>query len=541
MSEPRFYPGAPEVTVCETHTAWVFLAGAHAYKVKKPVRMAFLDFGTLGRRRAVCREEVRLNRELAPTLDLRLRAVVAAGSGYALADAGAPDPVEYVIQMRRFDERRTMSARVRRGALTGEDVRAVAARVAAFHADARVVTPADPAGDVTRAWDHSVRELLAIADDATALRVLAADRFASAFVVRHRAGFAARGAGGRVRDGHGDLRAEHVVLESPLAIVDRLEFDARLREIDVADDLAFLAMDLEALGAGDAARRLVAAYRAAGGDPGSEALVAFYGVYRALVRAKVGLLRAAQLGDGDGDGRDGAGGGEGAGGGGAAADALTAAHALIDLAERLAWRARGPLVLAVGGPPASGKSTVAAGLARRSGWEVLSSDVQRKRGRGMALDAAAPDEDYTPAARAAVYRSLGERARERLDAGDGAIVDATFGDARLRAAFLDGFGTPARLRAIECVTPPALRERWAGARRADTARGSDATPHVAAALAARHSGWSELPERALLCVRPGAGADEVAGQVADWLDRGACVVCPAGARPDTDGAGDVRA
>ena len=130
----------------------------------------------------------------------------------------------------------------------------------------------------------------------------AAKRFTAAFLVAHRDELVARAADGRVRDGHGDLRAEHVVLRpagAPPLVVDRLEFDARLREIDVADDLAFLVMDLESLGAAGtrAARTLVAAYREAGGDPGSDALIAFYGTYRALVRAKVHLLRAAQLDD----------------------------------------------------------------------------------------------------------------------------------------------------------------------------------------------------------------------------------------------------
>jgi predicted kinase len=175
-------------------------------------------------------------------------------------------------------------------------------------------------------------------------------------------------------------------------------------------------------------------------------------------------------------------------------------------------------VIAVGGPPASGKSTLAAELGRRSGWPVLSSDAVRKDRRGLDLTASAPDEDYAAEARAAVYRELGERAAAALAAAGGVIVDATFGDPSLRGALLDGLGERSRLRALECVVPAGLRERWARERDARTARGSDASPAVAARLAARHSGWDELPEASLLTVRPGAGTGWIVDQVADWLD-----------------------
>ena len=517
-------PDGPVVDVRETHTAWVLLTRARAYKVKKPVRMEFLDFSSLERRRAVCEEEVRVNRPLAATLGMRLRAVVRAADGartYELAEADDARAVEYAIEMRRFDEDATLAARIEHGALRDEHVRAVARRLVVFHAEARVLTPADPAGDVRRACDHNMRELFAIVgdDDALVRRVLAAERFAGAFLVTRRAAFAARAAAGRIRDGHGDLRAEHVVLEDPLCIVDRLEFDPRLREIDVADDLAFLVMDLERLGAEDAARLLVASYRDAGGDPGSDALLSFYGAYRALVRCKVALLRAAQLG-----------------GDAAAPGARAQADDLLALAERFAWRARGPLVLAVSGPPASGKSTLARALAQRSGWPLLSSDVLRKRRRGLDLGSRAPADDYAPAARAAVYGELGAQARARLCAGQGVVVDATFGEAPLRAAFLEGLSGARELCAIECRAPAALRERGVRARTPAGAHGSDADAAVAARLAARFSGWDELDPGALLTLHTGVDADVLVHQLADWLDTRASVVCHAGARRGTEAA-----
>ena len=504
MSRSDFYPGGMPVTVRETHTAWVFLAGAHAYKVKKPVRMAFLDFSTLGRRRAACREEVRVNADLAPQLTMRLRAVVPAGDSYMLAGEDAGGAVEYAIEMRRFDEQQTMAALVERGELADEHVVAVARRLADFHGGARVLAPDDHVGDVRGACDDNMRELFAlVANDAVARRLLAADRFAGAFLVTRREQIAARAERGCIRDGHGDLRAEHVVLEDPLAIVDRLEFDARLRAIDVTDDLAFLVMDLERLKAGAAAQLLMRAYREAGGDPGDDALLSFYGAYRALVRAKVALLLASQIGGGD-----------------RAAVARERASDLLALAERFAWRARGPLVLAVSGPPASGKSTLAAAVARRSGWPVLSSDAVRKRRRGIDLAARAPQDDYAAAAREAVYCALGEQARARLAGGeDGVIADATFGDRRLRAAFLAGLGAERRLlRAVECQASAALRASRAQERAPAEARGSDAGAEVAARLGASHEGWDELTDDVVVTLRTGAEADALVDQLADWLD-----------------------
>ena len=510
MTAGGLYAGSPPVTVVETHSAWVFLAGDRAYKVKKPVRMDFLDFSTLERRRAVCHEEVRVNAALASGLGMRVRALVPARDGFALADAGAGGAVEYVIEMRRFDEERTLAALVEHGPLADDEVRAVGRRLAEFHAQARVLEPRDPVGDVWRTCEDNMRELFALCGDdgALARRMLAADRFAGAFLVARRSDIAARAAAGRIRDGHGDLRAEHVVLEEPLQIVDRLEFDERLRAIDVAADLAFLVMDLERLGAPGAARLLVRSYRDAGGDPGSGALLAFHAHYWALVRAKVALLRAAQLG------------GDHAA---AARAAREQAAELLALAERCAWRARGPLVLAIGGPPASGKSTLAAAIAGRSGRPGLSSDALRKQRRGLELDAPAPQEDYTPQARAAVYGALGEQAAAHEE---GAIVDATFGDERLRGAFLEGLGARrARLLAIECHAPAAVLARRARQREPAGARGSDAGAGVAARLAASFSGWDELPEEVLLTLRTGVDADALVDQLADWIDTGPRRVC----------------
>lgn len=525
--------GAAELR--ETHASWVVLAGDRAWKVKKPLAFAFLDQRTPERRRAACEAELALNRPLAPDLYLAVRGLAwergeagrdgradggGAEGGVRLTEPGDPAAVEYAVEMRRFDERETLAGLIARDALEPRHLRAVAERLAAFHARAPLAPPADaprePAAAAAAQLERLHRngeELIGLLG-ATAERtaVLAQLRGAAAYAVAHADLLAARARDGRVRELHGDLRAEHVLPGPPVRLVDRLEFNRAWRELDSADELAFLTMDLTALGRPQAASELLAAYRAAGGDAGDDRLVAFHAVYRAHVRAKVSLLRAAQE--------------EESGAREEAAGERARAAALLAVAERFAWRLRLPPVLVICGPSASGKSVLAAEIGRRAGLEPISSDRVRKRLAGIAPTERAAPEVYGETMNARTYAALGRSAAAAAVERGGAIVDATFRRRADRDVFADEVRSAVAERPetapdpvfAELIAAPELLRARASARLGDAARVSDGTPELAVRQLAAFEPLSEVaPERHHL-LRADRSPQQLADALAAALD-----------------------
>jgi aminoglycoside phosphotransferase family enzyme/predicted kinase len=462
----------------ETHISWVVLEGERAYKIKKPVRLPFLDYGSLERRHELCREEVRLNRRLAPGVYLGVCALVPDADGVRPAREDAPGAVEYAVVMRRYDERRTLA----RGAAGEAEVRAVGRRLAAFHAAAD--RPPDPDGSVDALERMLSENLVSLRElEADRATVDDAERLVDAVLAGRRRELLARARAGLVRDGHGDLRAEHVVLERGIEIVDCVEFDPALREIDVGLDLAFLVMDLLRRDRSLAAA-LVSAYREAGGDPGDDALVAFFAAQRALIRAKVALVRASQV-----EGAD-------------AARRRAHADELLALAGRLAWTVRVGSGLVVCGLAASGKSTLAAALAQRSGATVVSSDAVRKELLGLAPSERAPETAYGPEMDRRTYEALCRRARALAEP---VIVDATF----RRRQDRDACCLPGDLVWIECRAPVELRAE----RAREPRRLSDADADVAV-----RQEWDAL-DAEHITVRTDRAPGAAIATVRDELDR----------------------
>lgn len=494
MRRPGFFPHDPGVAeLRETAISVVALAGERAYKIKKPVRLPFLDYAEPARRRALCLEEVRLNRRLAPDTYLGVRAIVRDDGGLALAADPREDAVEWAVEMQRLPERQTLAALLDAGRLTSADVHAVGRRLAAFHATAEIASePAGP-GAVKRPIDENFQPLLDLELTASERRrIAAAERFFDAFIVGRRDRLADRAACGRVRDGHGDLRLEHVLLLEGEQVIayDCVEFDPALRRIDVAADLAFLVMELVARGADPLARELLAAYRGEGGDPGDDALVGFYAAYRAWVRAKLAYLAGEHP------------------------------ATLIAVAERFRWRARGPLILAFCGITASGKSTVADALAAGSAWRVLDSDRVRKQLAGVPPTDHAPAQYYTAAANRRTYRELGARAAVCVRRSGGVIVDATFRRLEDRRAFATGLGDrSAPVLFVECRAPREVLVERAREREHHAQRLSDATSDMVDRQLGEWEPLDETPAVAHLTVRTDRDPAEIADELEALLDR----------------------
>ncbi len=449
------------VEVRETHISWVFLVGDRAYKLKKPIVLDFLDYGSAARRRAMCHEELRLNARLAPDLYLAVKGVADRDGRLVITDESEPAAIDYVVEMRRYDEHGTLAALADLGQVTAGQMALVGERLAAFHtasASAQVVRGSEV---VRRELHENLCELNAVcADGALQARIGALGRFLDAFLSVHGAVFDDRAQRELIREGHGDLRAEHVIMTPRLSIVDCVEFDPDLRTLDVADDVAFLVMDLCAHGAEPAARELIAAYRSAGGDCGRDELVWFFAVHRALIRAKVALVRSRQSM--------------------AAAHEDSGVRRLVEVAERCAWRARGAPALVVCGAPASGKSHLADALGAMAGAPVLSSDVVRKELGGLAPHDRGTPSLYTREASARVYRELGRRAATAITASHGVLVDATFRRRADRDAFREGWAGVAPVTFVQCVAPAEILRLRAMAREHDPARISDAGLDVVA-------------------------------------------------------------
>lgn len=416
MRAPGFYPTRPTaVELVQTHISYVFLLGSRVYKVKKPVRFAFLDFSTLERRRYFCHEEVRLNRRLARGVYLGVRTVVARDGGFALGDDDAPDAVEYAVEMCRLPANRVLAHLVESGAATAALIDQIAERLVAFHTEADAGPEIAAAGDpttVARLMDEDFAEVAALHDDTiSAADDRAIQAWCHAQLRRHDALLRRRQAEGRVRDGHGDLHAEHIYCrnEQVLQIVDCIEFNPAFRQRDVAGDLAFLAMDLDYRGHPELAERLVATYAARSGDADLPALIPLFACHRAYIRGKVDSLKSREA---EVDPAD-------------RAAARDSARRHFALARRYTWSDARVLVV-VSGLSGSGKSTVAAALAERTGFVHINSDRVRKQLAGLAPTDRGGADLYTSTRSAATYAAMYAAAANALAAGRGAILDATF-------------------------------------------------------------------------------------------------------------------
>lgn len=409
----------------ETHAAYVFLAGQHAYKLKRAVDRGYLDFSTLAQRKYACDRELELNGPLAPDIYLAVLPLIQSGDGgICLGDeaSAAPDgdTVDWVIKMRRFDDAQLFSTLGQHGGLSSDLLRATTDRIVAAHRQARIKREPVAVARLAQVISDIAKRLATLDPErGTAFLERAQGAYARWLPVMHQ-----RAREGFVRRCHGDLHLRNlVVFEGQPCLFDALEFDEDLATIDVLYDFAFLLMDLLSLDLKTEANQVLNAYLTASGETANLrdlGVLDFFMALRAGVRAMVAVDLAV--------GQD--------------AEAATphrdeAGH-YVDLALAL-LQERTPSLYAVGGLSGTGKSTVSASiapdLATPLGAIHLRSDVVRKHLFGVAPTTALPADAYTPEQSERVYRALLARAELLLRSGRTVIVDAVFGRENERSAF----------------------------------------------------------------------------------------------------------
>lgn len=450
----------------ETHTGIVFLVGDRAYKVKKSVVTDFLDFSTVERREHACGREVALNSRLAPDSYLGVAHFTAAGD--------CPEPV---IVMRRHPDHLRLATMVRRGEAAEDELMRVALVLSRFHASAARGREVDAQGRVDAImarWQENLAELGGYADNIDGVDptvVAEIGRLATEFIAGRSVLFARRIGERKIVDGHADLLADDIFcLDDGPALLDCLEFDDSLRYVDVVDDAAFLAMDLEFLGRPDLARAFLRSYARLSEDDAPASLYDFYIAYRAVVRAKVDCVRHTQGAEG-------------------AADDVRR-HLQIAYNHLQAGAVR---LILVGGGPGTGKTTLSRSLAEDLGALVISTDAVRaemaRLGEITGIPGVLDDGLYARENVDAVYDSVLRQAHLRLCEGTSVVLDGTWQDPRHRE-LAQRLATEANAAEIElcCVAP--LDATVARVRvRAETA--SQVTPEIAVALAERDEGvWA---------------------------------------------------
>lgn len=482
LSPARYPHPVDRVELMETHGAWVLLAGDRAYKIKKPVRLPFMDFGTLALRRAACEAELRVNRRFEPPdpeARIYLAALPITGTPTVPTWGGdAEDAIEWAVQMRRFPEQDRLDHVCASGGLTPARVQSLSQRFAAFQAGA-AVAGADsgwgrPESVIAFARDNVTSLRATLADDTAAVEALS--DWTEAQFARLAPSLAQRIADGRVREGHGDLHLANLVLIGDEVVpFDAIEFNDALRWIDVASDIAFTWMDLRRVGQPGLANVLLSEWLDASGDVQAPALLPFFAVYRALVRTKVAGIRSTQPGADRGASR-------------------TEARGYIALADRIA-RPPTPRLLITHGLSGSGKTWASTRwlAAEPSGCAIrLRSDVERKRLHGLSAwqssGSGLNSGLYSPQAHGDTYTSLLARSRELLTEGWSVIVDAAFLREAERTAFTElarTAGVPFQILACEAPVE-VLRQRIAERQ----ARGADASEATVAVLE-QQLGWLE--------------------------------------------------
>ncbi len=481
LENPRNWPNGPErIERIETHISCIFLGGNLALKMKKAVRLPYLDFSTLELREKFCRREVEINRLFSPELYLGLGRVTRGRDGVLrLGDFG--ETVEWLVRMRRFDGKDILSEVAQRGPLGSAIIRALAGTVAESHRKAPM-READGWCGIMRTIEELRESALgrgALPEQAGVAHFL---EMTASLARQRRVLLEKRGRTGAIRRCHGDLHLGNIVLwEGRPLLFDAIEFSEELATVDVLNDLAFLLMDLVHRKQRKAANRLMNWWLQFLHDEGHHAALGLAGLYaacRAGIRAMVTVDLALQKDDRD------------------RGEMLRRAMAYMDTANRLLRPPR-PCVIAIGGLSGSGKTTLATALAPwlapGPGAAHFRSDVERKLMAGVDEYERLGPEFYTQEQSDAVYHRIITKARETAASGWVAVIDAVFLKKRERCAAEDAArAVGADFRGLWLEADPETLKRRVGKRFHDA---SDATPQVVDMQLSQQpevSGWTRI-------------------------------------------------
>jgi len=435
------------VTLLQTHISWVFVTDHFAYKIKKPVNFGFLDFSTLEKRKLNCEREIKLNRRLAPDIYLGLIKFTYDGNQFFFDGNG--ETIEYGVKMKRLKQERMMDQLIKQNALTYDMIDAVAKKVADFHKKAETNKKINSFGSLDVIWFNWEENFYQTRDfigfTLTKHRHSYIMEHIRNFITKNRTLFEKRIEERRIRDCHGDLHSRNICFDKNVVIYDCIEFNERFRYMDVASEVAFLAMDLDFHNLPEFSNRFVDQYIKESNDPSLKLLLDFYKCYRAYVRGKVlGFL--VNMENVPIDERK---------------ENLLNARRYLSLAYKYAGGKEKPKLIVISGLMGSGKTFLAEAISEKFGIPIISTDKVRKEMLGIDIYEHHFEDFgkgiYSEEKSDMVYETIRDKALSILFAGGSLILDGSFSKSKYRKMMMDiANSTDANFLLIETKAPESI-------------------------------------------------------------------------------------